>query len=95
MVGGASGAAVVSDVAATAQDATPAKAATPHASPELSVFDKAKIALEVAGEVTGVSGVIRTVEDKVSAAVDTAEKIGSIVAEHPVDAVAGLAYGTV
>jgi hypothetical protein len=92
---GADGAAVLSDATASAQGATPAKAATPDASPELGVLDKAKIALQVAGEVTGISGVVRTVEDKASAAVDTAEKMGSIVAEHPVDAAAGLAYGTV
>jgi guanyl-specific ribonuclease Sa len=62
---------------------------------EPGFLDKAKIALQVAGEVTGVSGVIRTVEDNASAAVDTAKKVGGIVADHPVDAAFGLGYGVV
>lgn len=76
------------------RSSTQAKAGGPDAD-EPGFFDKAKAALAVAGEVTGVSGAVRTVEAKASAAVDVAKKVGSIVSEHPADAVEGLAYGAV
>ncbi len=83
-----------SDVREAVTEPGGAPSASPAAN-ELSFIDKAKVALQVAGEVTGVSGVVRTVEQKASAAVDTAKQVGSIVAEHPGEAVAGLAYGAV
>ena len=83
-----------SDVREVATEPGGAPSPSPAAN-ELSFMDKAKVALQVAGEVTGVSGVVRTVEQKASAAVDTAKQVGSIVAEHPGEAIAGLAYGAV
>jgi hypothetical protein len=59
------------------------------------ILETAEAALSAAGEVTGVSGAVRQVKAAASSALDTAEKAGSIVADHPLDAAAGLAFGAV
>ncbi len=72
-----------------------AAASAPGSGPEPGFLDKAKVAIQVTGELTGVSGAMRRAESTASAALAAAEAVGSTIAEHPLEAAAGLGYGVV
>jgi len=73
----------------------PGSASAQGGGPEPGFLDKAKMAVQIAGELTGTSGAIRGAEAAASRALARAEAVGSTIAEHPLEAAAGLGYGLV
>ncbi len=59
--------------------------------PEPGLLDKARMALAITGEFTGISVAIQGA----AAIAEKVEQIGSTIAHHPADAAAGLVYGAV